>query len=102
MALLFVGYGVFRYRRGGSSRSDLLLALLIAAGVALISLLPQVGEIFVRLFGLENRAFALLSWLLVRSAEYRVGILERIKHWKNEPRRPFLRRRRRPEDDDWD
>jgi glycosyltransferase involved in cell wall biosynthesis len=28
----------------------------------LISLLPQVGEIFVRLFGLENRAFALLSF----------------------------------------
>ena len=62
VALLFVGYGVLRYRRGGSSRSDLLLALLIAAGVALISLLPQVGEIFVRLFGLENRAFALLSF----------------------------------------
>ena len=40
-------------------------------------------------------AFAVLSWLLVRSAEYRVGILERIKHWKNEPRRPFRRQRRR-------
>ena len=62
VAALFVGYGFFRYRRGRSSRFDLLLALLIAAGVALISLLPQVGEIFVRLFGLENRAFALLSF----------------------------------------
>lgn len=62
VAALFVGYGILRYRRGGSSRFDLLLALLIAAGVALISLLPQVGEIFVRLFGLENRAFALLSF----------------------------------------
>ena len=62
VAALFVGYGVFRYRRGGSSRFDLLLALLIAAGVALISLLPQVGEIFGGLFGLENRAFALLSF----------------------------------------
>jgi ABC-type transport system involved in multi-copper enzyme maturation permease subunit len=47
-------------------------------------------------------AFALLSWLLLRSAEYRVGILERIKHWKNEPRRPFLRRRRPAAYDDWD
>ncbi len=62
VAALFVGYGVLRYRRGGSSRFDLLVTMLIAAGVALISLLPQVGEIFVRLFGLENRAFALLSF----------------------------------------
>ncbi len=62
VAALFAGYGVLRYRGGGSSRFDLLLTMLIAAGVALISLLPQVGEIFVRLFGLENRAFALLSF----------------------------------------
>ena len=62
VAALFAGYGLLRYRRGGWSRFDLLLALLIAAGVALISLLPQVGEIFVRIFGLENRAFALLSF----------------------------------------
>jgi hypothetical protein len=62
VAALFAGYGILRYRRGGWSRFDLLLALLIAAGVTLISLLPQVGEIFVRLFGLENRAFALLSF----------------------------------------
>ena len=62
VAALFAGYGIVRYRRGGWSRFDLLLSLLIAAGVTLISLLPQVGEIFVRLFGLENRAFALLSF----------------------------------------
>jgi ABC-type transport system involved in multi-copper enzyme maturation permease subunit len=35
--------------------------------------------------------FILLAWMLVRSAEYRVGILERTKHWRNEPRRPRLR-----------
>ncbi len=46
-------------------------------------------------------AFALLSWMLLRSAEYRVGLLERIKHWKNEPRRP-IRRRRPPPDYYWD
>lgn len=62
VAALFVVYGVLRYRGGGSSRFDLLVTALIGAGVALISLLPQVGEIFVRLFGLENRAFALLSF----------------------------------------
>ena len=62
VAALFAGYGILRYKRGGWSRFDLLLSLLIAAGVTLISLLPQVGEIFVRLFGLENRAFALLSF----------------------------------------
>jgi hypothetical protein len=62
VAALFAAYGIIRYRRGGWSRFDLLLSLLIAAGVTLISLLPQVGEIFVRLFGLENRAFALLSF----------------------------------------
>jgi ABC-type transport system involved in multi-copper enzyme maturation permease subunit len=32
--------------------------------------------------------FILLAWTLLRSAEYRVSILERTKHWKNEPRRP--------------
>ena len=29
---------------------------------ALVSVLPQVGEVFTHLFGLENRGFALLSF----------------------------------------
>jgi hypothetical protein len=49
VAALFAAYGV-------------LLSLLIAAGVALVSVVPQVGEVFTRLFGLENRGFALLSF----------------------------------------
>jgi hypothetical protein len=53
---------VMSFRRGGSSRFDLLLALAIAFGVALVSVFPQVGEVFTFLFGLENRAFALLSF----------------------------------------
>jgi hypothetical protein len=61
VAALFAAYGVVRYRRGGS-RFDLLLALLIASGVALVSVVPQVGEVFTGLLGLENRAFALLSF----------------------------------------
>ncbi len=65
VAVLFAGYGILRYRRGGSSRFDLLLALLIAAGVAVVSVFPQIGEVFVGLFGLENRAFALLSFAVL-------------------------------------
>ena len=62
IAVLFAAYGVLRYRRGGWSRFGLLLSLLIALGVALVSVVPQVGEVFTRLFGLENRGFALLSF----------------------------------------
>jgi hypothetical protein len=65
VAVLFAGYGLFRYRRGGWSRFALLLSLLIASGVAVVSVVPQVGEVFTRLFGLENRAFALLSFAIL-------------------------------------
>src|SRR3712207_9269776 len=62
VAALFALYGVLRYRRGGDSRFGLLPSLLIALGGALVSVLPQVGEVFTRLFGLEDRGFALLSF----------------------------------------
>lgn len=65
IALLFAAYGIYAYRRGGWSRFDLLLSVLIAAGVAVVSLVPQVGEVFVRLLGLENRAFALISFAIL-------------------------------------
>ena len=60
IALLFVAYGLFKFR-GGGSRLDLLLSLVIALGVALVSLVPQIFEPVSRLLGLENRAFALLG-----------------------------------------
>jgi hypothetical protein len=60
IALLFAAYGVFKFR-GGGSRLDLFLSLLIALGVALVSVVPQVFEPVSRLLGLENRAFALLG-----------------------------------------
>ena len=60
IAALFAAYSVVRYR-GGGSRLDLLLSLLIASGVAVVSVVPQVGGIFTRLLGLEDRGFALLS-----------------------------------------
>jgi hypothetical protein len=65
VAVLFAGYGLLRYRSGGWSRFALLLSLLVATGVALVSVLPQVGEVFTRLFGLESRAFALLSFAIL-------------------------------------
>ena len=65
VAALFAGYGLLKYRSGGWSRFALLLSLLVASGVALVSVLPQVGEVFTRLFGLESRAFALLSFAIL-------------------------------------
>jgi hypothetical protein len=60
IAALFAVYGFARYR-GGGSRLDLLISLLIALGVVLVSVVPQLFEPVSRLLGLENRAFALLG-----------------------------------------
>src|ERR687894_644936 len=60
IALLFAAYGLLKFR-GGGSRLDLLLSLVIALGVALVSIVPQIFEPVSRLLGLENRAFALLG-----------------------------------------
>lgn len=62
VALLLAAYGIIKYRRGGWGRGDLLISLLIASGVGMVSVVPQVGEVFGWLFSLENRAFALLSF----------------------------------------
>lgn len=61
VAALFAAYGIVRYRHRGWSKFDLLLSISIASGVAVVSVFPQIGEIFVELLGLQNRAFALLS-----------------------------------------
>ncbi len=65
VALLFAGYGVVRYRRGRWRGIDLALALFLALGVAVVSVFPQVGDVFGWLIGLENRAFALLSFAVL-------------------------------------
>lgn len=65
VALLFAGYGIVRYRRGGWRGIDLSLTLLLALGVAVVSVFPQIGDIFGWLTGLENRAFALLSFAVL-------------------------------------
>jgi hypothetical protein len=78
VALLFAGYGVYRYR-GGGSRLDLLLSLLIASGVALVSVVPQVGGIFTRLLGLEDRGFALLSIAVLLLFGLYLNLLSRVR-----------------------
>ncbi len=65
VALLFAGYGIVRYRRGGWRGIDLSLTLLLALGVAVVSVFPQIGDLFGWLIGLENRAFALLSFAVL-------------------------------------
>src|SRR3712207_4977886 len=65
VASFFAAYGFYRYRREEWSRFALLLSLLVASGVAVVSVVPQVGEVFTRLLGLESRAFALLSFAIL-------------------------------------
>ena len=60
VAVLIAGYSVAKYRRGNWRKSDLLLALLVSAGIAAVSLFPQIGNALIFLFRLENRLFALL------------------------------------------
>ena len=87
VAALFAAYGVLRYRRGGWSRFGLFLSLLVASGVAVVSVLPQVGEIFTRLFGLENRGFALLSFatlLLFGLFLYLLNQVQEARHHNGE------------------
>ncbi len=64
-ATLFAIYGVVRYRRRRGSRFELLLSLLIALGVAVVSVAPQVGEVLTGLLGLERREFALISFAIL-------------------------------------
>jgi hypothetical protein len=63
IAALFAVYGVARYR-GGGSRLDLLISLLIALGVVLVSVVPQLFEPVSRLLGLENGLANLLLFAL--------------------------------------
>jgi hypothetical protein len=78
IALLFAAYGVYRYR-GGGSRLDLLLSLLIALGVALVSVVPQFFGIFTHLLGLEDRGFALLSIAVLLLFGLFLNLLARVR-----------------------
>ncbi|MGB3683899.1 MAG: DUF2304 family protein [Rubrobacteraceae bacterium] len=65
VAGLLAAYGIFKYRREEGRRFDLLVTFLIAFGVAVVSVFPRTGDILGWLFGLENRAFALLSFAVL-------------------------------------
>ena len=78
IAALFAAYGVFRYRRGGS-RLGLVLCLLIALGVVLVSVVPQMFGIFTRLLGLEDRGFALLSIAVLLLFGLSLNLLSRVQ-----------------------
>jgi hypothetical protein len=60
VALAFAAYGVTRYGRGKWAKSDLLLGLLIAAGIAAVAIYPGVGSFLTSVFQLHNRGIALL------------------------------------------
>jgi hypothetical protein len=60
VALLFAAYGLSRYRRGKWAKSDLSLALLVAFGVGMVSVFPQVLNGLTEALRLRNRLFALL------------------------------------------
>jgi hypothetical protein len=78
IAALFAVYGVYRYR-GGGSRLDLLLSLLIALGVVLVSVVPQIFEPASNLLGLKNRAFALLGLANLLLFALFLNILGRVR-----------------------
>src|SRR5918995_4802 len=78
IALLFAAYGFYRYR-GGGSRFDLLFSLLIALGVVLVSVVPQICGFFTRLLGLEDRGFALLSIAVLLLFGLFLNLLGRVR-----------------------
>jgi len=78
ISVLFAAYGLYRYR-GGGSRLDLLLSLLIALGVVLVSVVPQIFEPVSSLLGLKNRAFALLGLANLQLFALFLNILGRVR-----------------------
>lgn len=60
VALLITLYAVLKLRKGNLKKLDILLALLLAAGIAAFSVFPQAGNLLATALRLENRLFALL------------------------------------------
>ena len=60
VAMVLAGYALRKYYKGNLRKLDLLLALLVSAGIASVSLFPQIGNVLTYVFRLENRLFALL------------------------------------------
>lgn len=60
VAILFGVYGLYKYTQGKWRKVDLFLSLLIAIGIALVAIVPQVGNVLTAAFSLRNRGLALL------------------------------------------
>lgn len=60
VAAVLAAYALRKYYKGNLRKLDLLLALLVSAGIAAVSLFPQIGDVLTFVFRLENRLFALL------------------------------------------
>lgn len=60
VAVGIAGYGIAKYRKGNWQKFDLLLALLVSAGIATISLFPRIVNVVALLFSIENRPFSVL------------------------------------------
>lgn len=61
----FATYGIAKYRRGKWAKFDLLLALVIATGIAGLSVFPQVGNALADFIGFENRLFASIVFAIL-------------------------------------
>src|SRR5215211_5267248 len=59
-AVLLIGYGLVKYRKGNWSKYDLLLVSIVSAGMTLMSVFPTVGNLLTSALQLQNRLFALL------------------------------------------
>ncbi len=60
VALAFAAYGIAKYSRGKWAKTDLLIALLVAFGIAAVSVFPGLGGVLTAAFRLQNRLLALL------------------------------------------
>ncbi|WP_273847010.1 glycosyltransferase family 2 protein [Rubrobacter calidifluminis] len=60
VAAIIAAASILAYKRGRWRRFDLLLALIVAAGVAVFSVFPKVGDVLLYVFQLQNRGFAIL------------------------------------------
>lgn len=60
ISLLVIVYGVNKYRNRRYSKLDLLISLLVAAGLLTVSINPAVGDYPARLLGMQTRWFSVL------------------------------------------
>jgi hypothetical protein len=60
IGLSLASYGVWKYRRGSYRKLDLIINLLVSAGLVFLSINPALGDIPARFLGMQTRWFAVL------------------------------------------